>query len=105
MDNARTLLKKEREQVTASLESLYSNFTPSDGLGFGKRVGDGTQIAVERITEVRKQEILLHKLDEIEQAEKALEQGKYGFCRICGESIPPQRLEIRPQSLTCVNHA
>lgn len=87
------------------LRDLYASFVPSDGLGFGKRVGDGTGIAVERITDVGKQELLLGKLEAIEAAETALDAGTYGICAVCGEPIPEARLEARPQSLTCVKHA
>lgn len=101
----RAALLAERRRVDEALQGLYANFVPSDGLGFGKRVGDGTGIAVERITDVGKQELLLNKLEAIEKAEAALEDGTYGFCSVCGESIPVERLEARPQALTCVKHA
>ncbi|MER6218938.1 MULTISPECIES: TraR/DksA family transcriptional regulator [unclassified Streptomyces] len=44
-------------------------------------------------------------LDELDQALERLEQGQYGQCESCGETIPPGRLEIRPAATTCVRCA
>lgn len=100
-----TVLASERARVEEALETLYAGFVPTDGLGFGKRVGDGTQVAVERITDVAKQEALLAKLRSIEEAEAALTAGTYGICEVCREPIPEERLEIRPFATRCVRHS
>ncbi|MGW6864846.1 TraR/DksA family transcriptional regulator [Streptomyces sp. NPDC054901] len=44
-------------------------------------------------------------LEELDQALARLEQGQYGQCDICGGTIPPERLEIRPAATTCVHCA
>ncbi|MEU9083363.1 TraR/DksA C4-type zinc finger protein [Streptomyces sp. NPDC048357] len=44
-------------------------------------------------------------LEELDQALERLEQGQYGQCEKCGETIPPERLEIRPAATTCVRCA
>ena len=31
-----------------------------------------------------------------------LEEGKYGFCRDCGERIPEARLRVKPEATRCV---
>lgn len=41
----------------------------------------------------------------LEQALERLEQGDYGRCEVCGETIPPERLEVRPAARTCVSCA
>jgi len=98
-------LAEERAKVEAALAALYAGFTPTDGLGFGKRIGDGTHVAVERIVDVGKQEVLLEKLRAIGEAEEELAAGTYGLCRECGEPIPLERLEVRPYATRCVRHA
>lgn len=100
-----TRLREEMERVEAGLQTVYAGFVPSDGLGFGKRVGDGTQIAVERITDVGKQELLLGKLAQIERAEAKLAEGTYGLCETCGVEIPEERLDVLPAATHCVTHA
>ncbi|MGW6884400.1 TraR/DksA family transcriptional regulator [Streptomyces goshikiensis] len=44
-------------------------------------------------------------LEELDQALERLEQGRYGQCVGCGKAIPPERLEIRPATTTCVHCA
>ncbi|MER6564334.1 TraR/DksA C4-type zinc finger protein [Streptomyces sp. NPDC001027] len=44
-------------------------------------------------------------LEELDRALERLEQGQYGRCERCGRMIPPERLEIRPASTTCVSCA
>lgn len=98
-------LREERARVEERLAGVYAGFTPSDGLGFGKRVGDGTQIAVERITDVGKQEALLRKLAAITAAEEKLAEGTYGECETCGSPIGVERLDFLPFATHCVAHA
>ena len=75
------------------------------GIGFGKRIGDGTTEAIGRITEVG----VADSLDAIEaRVSRALEklgEGTYGVCDVCGEEIPRPRLEFAPESNLCVAHA
>jgi DnaK suppressor protein len=42
---------------------------------------------------------------EVEAALGRLDGGTYGACVVCGEPIPPARLEARPSTRTCVRHA
>ncbi|MER6523243.1 MULTISPECIES: TraR/DksA C4-type zinc finger protein [unclassified Streptomyces] len=44
-------------------------------------------------------------LQELDRALERLEQGEYGQCESCGQTIPPERLEIRPAATTCVHCA
>jgi len=41
------------------------------------------------------------ELEAIEEALQRLENGSYGFCEVCGQSIEPRRLEIMPEALLC----
>lgn len=45
---------------------------------------------------------LERKLDEIDVALRAAEQGTYGICEVCGEPIDPARLKIVPEATMCV---
>ena len=38
----------------------------------------------------------------IDQAEKLIAQGEYGYCLACGEKIAEKRLEIDPTATHCV---
>lgn len=48
-----------------------------------------------------------HALEEIEKiniALQAIEDGTYGFCKVCGKAIPDERLEVVPSTLYCIEH-
>jgi len=85
-----------REQMSDSLAefSMYDNH-PAD-------------VASELFE--REKDLALSNLDretlrEIEQALERMEAGTYGICTVCGQPIASERLQARPQALTCTEHA
>ncbi|KAA3636852.1 MAG: TraR/DksA family transcriptional regulator [Armatimonadetes bacterium] len=72
------------------------------GISFGKRVGDGTTEAVERIASTLTARSLAASIAEIDSALEQIDAGTYGVCASCGTEIPLERLEARPSSLLCV---
>lgn len=56
-----------------------------------------TELAMDKFHEVQ--------LDNIEKALKAIDDGTYGYCTVCGEEIPYERLEAIPTALTCIKHS
>jgi DnaK suppressor protein len=44
-------------------------------------------------------------LEQIEEALARIADGTYGQCTVCGVAIPEGRLEARPWTPFCVNHA
>lgn len=95
------LLAKERELRVRESE-LTAAPDSTGGISFGKRVGDGTSIAVERLTQVAAHEQMLVQLGEIERALVKLDEGTYGVCDSCGAVIPQGRLDIHPWAVLCV---
>jgi len=45
------------------------------------------------------------KLRSIEHAIDAVTSGRYGVCEMCGQPIPPERLQIMPETTLCVQCA
>lgn len=45
------------------------------------------------------------RLGAADAALKAMDEGRYGVCEVCGQEIPEPRLEARPMSVRCVNCA
>lgn len=78
---------------------------PAATVSFGKRVGEGTSEAVERIERVDAARALEAKLRGVERALEKLDEGTYGVCDECGRPIPPERLDAIPWAVRCVNHA
>jgi RNA polymerase-binding transcription factor DksA len=90
------------EQLRAVRAGSDASTASAAGLGFGKRVGDSTSIAVERISEVAAAGGLQGALEQVGRAERALEEGRYGTCESCGGPVGGARLEARPEATRCV---
>lgn len=93
----------------AELEAQLAELTKPPGelgtISFGKRVGEGTSMAVDRLAAVSTQEHLLAMLDEVRRARAGVVAGTYGRCEVCGEPIPEGRLEARPWATRCIDHS
>ena len=101
-DAAVPTLAQKRSELESELAALSAPTADQGGISFGKRVGDGTSIAVERITQVAAHDGLLLLLAEVVRAEQKVAEGTYGFCDRCGTAIAPDRLSVRPWATHCV---
>jgi DnaK suppressor protein len=104
-DEAGRLLADREAQLEAELAELTRPPGEIGTISFGKRVGEGTSMAVDRLAAVSAQEHLLTMLDEVRRARQRLAEGTYGICEVCGEPIPGGRLEARPWATRCVRHS
>ena len=90
----------------ADLEQRLGRFSaiPERGsnLGFGKRIGDGTIEAVDRLNQIGVGTRLESRLERVERALEKVEDGTYGTCDVCGDAIDPRRLKVAPESTVCV---
>jgi DnaK suppressor protein len=102
----RAVLERARDELRAELETLTAApRDPMAAVSFGKRVGEGTSQAVERITQVDAAKKLDAKLGDVERALEKLDEGTYGSCDVCGDPIGEERLEAIPWAVLCVEHA
>jgi DnaK suppressor protein len=102
----RGLLETERDELRAQLGELTAApRDPMASVSFGKRVGEGTSQAVERITQVDAAKKLDAKLKDVERALEKLHEGTHGTCDACGGPIGEERLEAIPWAVLCVRCA
>ncbi|MFZ0625423.1 MAG: TraR/DksA C4-type zinc finger protein [Acidimicrobiia bacterium] len=80
---------------------------PVDGasVSFGKRVGEGTTEAVERLSTTATARSLTSSIADVERALAKLSEGTYGTCDTCEEPITEARLEALPATSRCVRCA
>lgn len=97
----RVLAEREAELV-AQTEEMTRPPTELGTISFGKRVGDGTQLAVDRLVQVSAHGQLTAMLESVRRARARLAEGTYGTCEECGAPIPVGRLEARPWANRCV---
>lgn len=101
-DIDRVLAEREAE-LEGQVAELTKPPTEHGTISFGKRVGDGTQMAVDRLVAVSAHEHLTAMHDDVRRARQRLAEGDYGRCEGCGEAIPQGRLEARPWATRCVS--
>lgn len=102
----RAVLERARDALRSELETLTA--APRDPMGavsFGKRVGEGTSQAVERIAQVDAAKQLDAKLRDVERALAKLDDGTYGTCDVCGRPIGSERLDAIPWAVLCLDDA
>jgi len=105
VDAVRAALQGKAADVRAQMDQLSAPTAEAGGISFGKRVGDGTSLAVERLSQVAAHDRLQRLLDDVRRAEQKLDDGTYGMCDACGEPIAPARLEALPWAVECVECA
>ncbi len=87
------------------METLTRPQQDQGSISFGKRVGDGTAMAVDRLNAVTAHDTLAALLVQVRRALVKLEEGSYGRCDECGGDIGAARLEARPWSVRCLRHS
>lgn len=98
-------LRERRRELAEELKRLTEPPEEGVGVGFGKRVGDGTTEAVERLATTATARSIHSSIQAIDRALLKLEEGTYGVCDNCGADISAQRLEALPASSHCVDCA
>jgi DnaK suppressor protein len=102
LDELRFLLEEKRADLLARIEQFGASPTEMTNLSFGKRIGDGTTYAVERMTGAYQARTLYETVKEIDLALERLGNGSYGRCESCAEIIPADRLRAVPWAALCV---
>src|SRR5439155_5146267 len=108
MDTAtiRNALEERRSALDAELAELTAiPRDPAAAVSFGKRIGDGTTEAVDRLAKVGAAEQLAAMRADVVRALEKLDDGTYGLCDRCGGPISDERLDARPRSVLCVHCA
>jgi RNA polymerase-binding transcription factor DksA len=103
--DAATTLGARREQLEEQLARMLAPAEDAATISFGKRIGDATSLAVDRIADVSAYDKLQAMLDEVKRAQAKLADGNYGRCDVCGNDIGSDRLEARPWATRCLADA
>jgi DnaK suppressor protein len=104
-DSIAAALAAKRTELESELAQLSAPAGDVGTIPFGKRVGEGTSMAVDRLSLVSSHDQLQVMLVDVARAQVKLGEGSYGRCDACGEPIAPARLEARPWAVRCITHA
>ena len=104
MDPRSTLLTK-LEDIDEQMAEMERPPTETGGISFGKRIGEGTSLAIDRMQQVAVHEKLQAVRADVARALAKLDEDTYGRCDACGREIPAGRLEALPWAVLCVGDA
>ena len=96
------VLAEKRAALEAQLGIITAAPADLGSISFGKRVGEGTSLAVERLSQIAAHDRLQVTLAEVIRAQEKLDDGTYGTCDRCGDPVPEGRLEAMPWATLCL---
>jgi RNA polymerase-binding transcription factor len=110
VERFRILLHEERDRKLALLPALRGDITAVSAARRDSNVDDehdpeGSTIAFELSQASALLEQSRAGLAQIDAALDRMEHGTYGICEVCGAAIPDGRLEARPWTPYCIQHA
>jgi DnaK suppressor protein len=105
LDAVRRALVDRRADLAAELGRLVEPPAEGAAVSFGKRIGDGTTEAVERLSTTAAARSISDSIADIDRALAKIDDGTYGLCDECGREIGAQRLEGLPAASRCVDCA
>src|SRR5687767_10393229 len=100
---AEAALRAKQEELNLRLGRFAAIPERGSALGFGKRIGDGTIEAVDRLNQIGVGRQLESRLERVDRALAKIDAGTYGECDACGKPIDPRRLRAAPESTVCVS--
>lgn len=103
LDELKNTLIEEKNKILNHLERLSASQEISDA---NANAGDSADIAALEINQASLQKIgkrETYLLKKIDLALKKIEEGTYGECESCGESIAVARLRARPVAQLCID--
>ncbi len=105
MDDIEAVLRAKQAEIEQEMGVLAQRSDEQGSISFGKRVGEGTSMAVDRLSQVGVHSKLQVTLADVRRALAKLEEGSYGTCDACGGPIGDARLEALPWAVLCVEDA
>lgn len=105
MDETRAALRTKLADIDEQMATMEKKPSEAGSISFGKRIGEGTSMAVDRLALVALHDRLQVTRAEVVRALEKLDEGTYGSCDVCGRPIGAGRLEALPWAVRCVGDA
>jgi DnaK suppressor protein len=102
-------LLTRKKQILDSLEDISQpDGHEADHIGtkfpeYGDKADENAQEISDYTTNSAAEKVLEKTLADIEGALKRIEEGSYGICKYCHQTIDPKRLQARPVASACVS--
>lgn len=110
VEKFRVLLESERARRTVLLPALREDISSANAARQNSNVDDehdpeGATIAFELSQAAALMRQSSATLAQVEAALARIAEGRYGYCEACGAPIAEGRLEARPWTPYCIDHA
>ncbi len=105
MSDVEKTLRKKKAELEEQMAGLAVRPDDQGSISFGKRVGEGTSMAVDRLSQVAAHDKLQITLADVERALEKVSEKTYGRCDVCEKPIGDERLEALPWAVLCVEDA
>ncbi len=102
MEQPRAVLTAKLAEIDDEMAEMEKKPTDQGSISFGKRIGEGTSMAVDRLAQVAVHDQLQLTRADVVRALEKLDDGSYGTCDVCAKPIPQGRLEALPWAVLCV---
>ncbi|MFP5316640.1 MAG: TraR/DksA family transcriptional regulator [Actinomycetes bacterium] len=109
-EHFRTLLVRELAETRKARAGLSADIASTSDLRRESNVDDehdpeGSTIAFELSQSATLLRDAAARVAELEAALRRLDEGSYGVCEACGRAVAEGRLEARPWTRFCIDHA
>jgi DnaK suppressor protein len=98
VENARRTLESERARLRLELSEEVEH----PRVSHGAQTAAATEVSESQRGQQLREREAVHLL-QIEGALKRMDAGAFGLCGTCGKSIAPERLEVLPWAIDCVD--
>lgn len=97
------MLQEEQTHLTQQLEQMsQASVATHDSIGYGNHMADDATEAFEQSKGLSLQQTIKHQLTEVNYALRKFNEGTYGVCEQCGQTIDWARLEALPAARLCI---
>jgi DnaK suppressor protein len=104
-EDVRATLTDKLAEIDAEMAQMERPPDQQGTISFGKRIGEGTSMAIDRFAQVGVHDRLQRTRADVVRALEKLDEGSYGRCDVCGRPIGEGRLEALPWAVLCVEDA
>lgn len=104
-DEVRAALTAKLDEIDDEMAEMEKVPEDQGSISFGKRIGEGTSMAIDRMAQVAVHDRLQRTRADVVRALEKLDDGSYGRCDVCGRDIGEGRLEALPWAVLCVEDA
>ena len=101
MQATREHLERRLQEAREDLAQLDARLESRGDYGLGR----GDPLIVRWELNLALREDMEHRLEQLEDALRRLDEGDYGICESCEQPIDPERLEVLPRTTLCIKCA